>query len=280
MAQSKNRVVLITGASAGIGAAAVEVFATAGFDVVLAARRKERLEKIAATLGPKYSHTQLVPVICDVSSDESVSKAFDFIREKFGKLDVLVNNAGYGVYATVEKSSLDTYRANMETNFFGTIRCTQAALPLLREAAKQSSKRWGAAIVMISSILGRRAMPLMSAYCASKFAMEGLSESLRLELYDERISVSVVNPGATKTEFGDAAEGTRPATFLSSEKGMTSEAVAKVILSAVRRPRRNAYLTLPGKACILTQWLAPRVLDHALLDTWRKARDEQARGKP
>jgi short-subunit dehydrogenase len=128
---------------------------------------------------------------------------------------------------------------------------------------------------MISSILGRRAMPLMSAYCASKFAMEGLSESLRLELHDEHISVSVVNPGATKTEFGVAAEGNRPASFLSSEKGMSSEAVAKVILSVVRRPRRNVYLTLPGKACILTQWLTPRVLDWALLDTWRKASDER-----
>ena len=168
-----------------------------------------------------------------------------------------------------------SFRSSMETNFFGVVRCTQAALPLLRLAASANSRqRWGAAIVMVSSFVGRRALPMMSAYCASKFALEGLSESLRVELFDERISVSVVNPGVTQTEFVDAAKGERPANFLSPAQGMTSEQVARVLLQAVRRPRRNRYLTAAGRAGILLEWLAPGVLDRMLLKTWRKAKDQ------
>jgi 3-oxoacyl-[acyl-carrier protein] reductase len=123
---------------------------------------------------------------------------------------------------------------------------------------------------MVSSILGRLSMPSMSSYCATKFALEGLSEALRIELHDERISVSVVNPGITNTDFAQAAAGSRPENFLVPGKGMTSEEVAGVILRAVRRPRRNYYLTGPGRAGVFFQWLAPRLVDFALLRTWRK----------
>jgi len=271
--KSKRPVVFITGASSGIGAAAVPIFAAAGYNVVFSARRKERLDAIASAARTMFPEAQLIPLVCDVNSDAAVSAAFATLRERFGKLDVLINNAGYGVYGSVESTPIEVYRANMETNFFGTVRCTREAIPLLRAAAvANSTKRWGASIVMVSSFVGRRAVPLMAPYCASKFAMEGFSESLRVELHDERIAVSVVNPGVTQTEFVDSAAGTRPGSFLSPEGGMSSEEVAQVLLKAVRRPSRNRYLTSAGKMGILVQWLAPSILDSAMLSSYRKAR--------
>jgi short-subunit dehydrogenase len=267
----------ITGASSGIGAAAGRVFAAAGYDCVLTARRVERLEALAAELKTRFPIGRFEALACDVNFDESVKTAFTFVKERFGRLDVLINNAGFGAYGSVERTSVDTFRSVLETNLFGVIRCTQSALPLLRAAAgapPNARKKWGAAIVMVSSFVGRRAVPAMSAYCASKFALEGFSESLRVELRDERISVSVVNPGVTQTEFVGAAAGKRPEGFINQSGGMTSEAVAEVLLSAVRRPKRNRYLTGAGKAGIFGQWLAPTLVDRAMLDTWRQSRDK------
>jgi short-subunit dehydrogenase len=276
MIQSRP-VVFITGASSGIGAAAGRVFGAAGYDAVLTARRVDRLESLAAELTSLYPGGRFEPLACDVNFDASVQAAFEHVKTRFGRLDVLINNAGFGAYGSAEKTTLETYRSVMETNLFGVIRCTQAALPLLRIGAgapENARKRWRAAIVMVSSFVGRRAVPAMSAYCASKFALEGFSESLRVELHDERISVSVVNPGVTQTEFVGAASGKRPSRFINQDGGMTSEAVANVLLSAVRRPRRNRYLTAAGRAGLFTQWLAPTLVDWAMLDTWRKSKNE------
>jgi short-subunit dehydrogenase len=124
---------------------------------------------------------------------------------------------------------------------------------------------------MVSSFVGRRGLPLMSSYCATKFAMEALSESLRVELHDERIAVAVVNPGVTQTEFVTAASGTRPANYISPKGGMSAHAVAEVLLKSVRCPRRNRYLTAEGKAGIALQWLAPGLFDRGLLRAYRKA---------
>ena len=135
---SPRPVAFITGASSGIGAAASSVFAAAGYDVVLAARRMERLEQVAAEARAACPAARVVPVVCDVTSDLSVQNAFRAVEEQFGRLDVLINNAGFGVYGSVEQTPLESFRANMETNFFGALRCTQAALPLLRRAVQQS----------------------------------------------------------------------------------------------------------------------------------------------
>jgi len=262
-------VVFITGASAGIGAAAVGVFAHAGYDVVLGARRKERLDKIAAEIFAQRPEVKLLPVVCDVDSDASVAAAFTQAAERFGKLDALINNAGFGIYGRAADLPLQKFRDNMETNYFGVIRCTQAALPLLRKA-RELEPAARPAIIMVSSFVGRRALPLMAAYCASKFALEGFSESLRAELWDEKISVSVVNPGVTRTEFFSSAEGKRPESYLAPEGGMSSEDVARVLLRAVKHPRRNRYLTAAGKAGMVMQWLAPSVFDRVMARQLRR----------
>lgn len=265
---SNRPAVFITGASAGIGAACVKVFAAAGWNVTAAARRLDRLEALAREVKRAHSETDVLPVVCDVDDDASVAMAFKAHAQKFGQLDALVNNAGYGVYGTVEDTPLERYRENFETNFFGVLRCTKAALPLLRAAVRDSTRH--AAIVMVSSFVGKRALPGMSAYCASKHALEALSESLRTELSGERIGVSVINPGVTRTEFFNVADGERPKSYLTPTSGMSAEAVAEVILAAARRPRRNAYLTFSGKAGLLAQWLSPRLLDWIMAGAWKK----------
>jgi short-subunit dehydrogenase len=267
-------VVMITGASSGIGASAVGLFAAAGYDVVLAARRKDRLKSVAENVRLQHPEAKLCEIVCDVNSDDSVRDAFAKIRTEFGRLNVLVNNAGYGVYGSVEATSMDVFRANMETNYFGVIRCTQHALPLLRiatvdTARAQYPKR--ASIIMVSSFVGRRAIPCLASYCASKFALEGLSEALRIELHDQHIAVSVVNPGVTQTEFVQSAQGLRPEAFLSPGKGMSSESVAKVILKLAKKPRPNVYLTSEGRMGLALQWLSPSMFDRIMLRTWRKS---------
>lgn len=264
------RVAVITGASAGIGAAAVGVFAKGGYDVVLAARRMSMLETVATAVRRDCPERRVLSVECDVASSESVAGLFAKVKAEFGKLNVLVNNAGYGVYGSIESTPIENFAANMETNYLGVIRCTQAALPLLREAVKRNEH---ATIVMVSSIVGKRAMPNVGSYCATKFALEGLSETLRVELHDDKIAVSVVNPGVTKTDFSKAAVGSRPPTFM--QGGMTSEAVAKVLLTAAQWPVRNKYLTLAGKACVAIQWAVPKLLDSVLLKrVWRAGKEK------
>jgi len=260
-AAAMRPVVFITGASSGIGAAAVEVFAEAGYDVIAAARRMERLEQIAHDVAAQHP-VQVLPLVCDVNFDISVEGAFKSVALfGFGRLDVLVNNAGIGGYGSIEQAPLEVFKACMETNYFGALRCTQSALPFLRRTAADRPGRFGAAIVMVSSFVGRRAMPGFSAYCASKFALEGLSESLRIELADYRISVSVINPGVTETDFGKNAIGKRPDKFLVPRKRMGAETVARAILRAVEHPRRNQFLTTAGKFGAAVDWLSPGLLD-------------------
>lgn len=267
MSSGARPVVFVTGASAGIGEACVRAFADAGWDAALAARRVERLEALAKDLASKQPDARFLPVACDVTDDASVARAFESAGKRFGRLDALVNNAGFGVYGTVADTPLSHFRENMEVNYFGVLRCTQAALPLLRAAAK-APRGARPAVVMLSSIVGRRAFPGSAAYSASKFALEGLSEALRVELAGDGISVSVINPGVTKTEFFDVVKGERPAGYRPPEDGMAAETVARVVLNAVRSPRRNAYLTRDGRLCLLVQWLSPRTLDFFAKRMW------------
>jgi len=132
MADSRP-VVFVTGASAGIGAACIGTFARAGWNVVAAARRVERLERLAKEACAETPSVEVLPVACDVTDDDSVKAALEAIKARFGGLDALINNAGVGTYGCVADTSLDEFRSNMETNYFGVFRCTQAALPLGRQ---------------------------------------------------------------------------------------------------------------------------------------------------
>lgn len=184
---SHQPVALVTGASSGIGAATARRLAAAGYRVYGAGRRAERLEELR--------RDGVTPLVLDLLDEGSLTTAVKQIREDAGRLDVLVNNAGYGAFGAVEDVPLEEARRQFEVNLFGLARLVQLSLPIMRA-------RGTGTIINVSSVAGRVAGPLGGWYHATKFALEGFSDSLRQEVAPFGIRVVVVQPGAIKTEWG------------------------------------------------------------------------------
>ncbi|MDI1442672.1 oxidoreductase [Polyangium sp. 6x1] len=191
MAKQAKRVWFITGASRGIGAEITSAALAAGDDVVATARDPQR---ITERFG---SSEALLPVALDVTSESSVALAVEAALARFGRIDVLVNNAGYGLIGAVEETSAEDVRRLYETNVFGLLSITRAVLPALR---KQRSGH----IMNLSSVGGYRSGPGFGVYCSTKFAVEGISEALHAELAPLGIAVTVLEPGYFRTEFLEA----------------------------------------------------------------------------
>ncbi|HEV8474046.1 MAG TPA: SDR family NAD(P)-dependent oxidoreductase, partial [Methylomirabilota bacterium] len=185
MSRFRGQVVLVTGASSGIGEALAREFARAGASLVLAARRVDRLQRLATELTAAGAATRVVP--CDVTRDGDVERAVAAARESFGRLDVAVANAGFGVVGPVARLTLDDYRRQFETNVFGVLRTIYAALPEVRRAR--------GSLVVIGSVSGHIATPGSSPYAMSKFAVRALAEALGHELAADGVSVTLVSPG-------------------------------------------------------------------------------------
>ncbi|WP_044195383.1 SDR family oxidoreductase [Hyalangium minutum] len=251
----RGRVVLITGASSGIGRAAALAYAAQGAHVVLAARREELLKELARELEGRGA--QALAVRCDITQAADVERLAREAEAHFGAVDVLINNAGIGLFGPVEALSEEQLRQVFELNFFALVRVTQAVLPLLR-------KRPGGQIVNVSSVLGHRGLPLLGGYCAAKAAVNALTESLRAELAAEGLSVLLVSPGFTETEFRQTrlhAQGWQQ--NAPPLKQMSAEEVAAAMVKASRRHRRDTVLTLPGRLMVLANRLVPGLFDVA-----------------
>ena len=197
--------VLITGASSGIGRVSALYLAKKGYRVAATSRSLGRLDALrreAEDSGGIYC------VELDVDSDRSVSEATASVIEAFGRIDVLVNNAGYGLWGPVESFSMEELQSQFETNFFGAFRMIRAILPSMTAAGSGT-------IINVSSVEGRIVTPFSGGYAASKFALEGLSEAMRYELWPQGIRVAVVEPGLFATGFHDsqveAADAESPA---------------------------------------------------------------------
>ncbi|WNG49513.1 SDR family oxidoreductase [Archangium minus] len=250
----QEKVVLITGASSGIGRAAAKAYAAQGAHLVLAARRESHLQDAAREV--EALGVRALPVRCDITREEDVTRLVQETERAFGGLDILVNNAGLGLYGPVEGFSETQLRQVFEINFFGLVRVTRAALPLLRKRAP------GSQVVNVSSVLGHRGLPLLGGYGSSKAAVNLLTESLRAELAAEGISVLLVSPGLTETEFRDSrlnAEGWKQDAI--PLNAMSSEAVANAMVRASRRKRRETVLTLPGRVMVLANRWMPSLFD-------------------
>lgn len=185
-----SRVALVTGASSGIGEAAAVALAGAGWTVVGAARRLERLESLRAK--------GVTPHVVDVSDDESMVTLVDDVVAEHGRIDVLVNNAGYSVFGAVEDVPVEVARRQLEVNVLGLSRMSQLVLPHMRAAGSGR-------IINIASVAGHVSEPLGGWYHASKYAVEALSDAMRMELAPHGVRVSIIEPGAIRTEFGDIA---------------------------------------------------------------------------
>jgi len=191
--QNNKTVWFITGASSGFGKALAEYAINKGYQVVATARRKNKLDNLA-----NQAPTQVLPITMDVTNREEVKQAIDKTISELGQIDVLINNAGYGIVGALEETPEQEFRDQMETNFFGAINVTQEALPHMRKQGK-------GAIVNMSSMGGNMSFGGFSAYSASKFALEGASEALAQEVAPFGIKTMIVEPGAFRTEFAGRA---------------------------------------------------------------------------
>jgi short-subunit dehydrogenase len=241
-----SKTVVITGASSGIGRAAALEFARRGADLVIAARRADQLESVAAecrALGARCSI-----VVTDVTKREDCLR----LIESAPQLDVLVNNAGFAIFDAIESAKPDELEAMMQTNFFGTVWCTQAALP--RMLARGSGT-----IVNVASIAGIMGYARMGGYCATKFAIIGFTEALRDEVIGRGVKVAMVCPGTTETEFFVTAERDRMPGASRLIPAVKPEKIARAIADAAADGRYRRILPFGAAAYMRFKELFPRV---------------------
>ena len=238
-----DKVALVTGSSSGIGFETSLMLARAGFNTYASMRNLEKSKNITETAKKEKLPLQVVQL--DVNNDGSVKDAIVKILKADQRIDVLINNAGYGLFGSVEDTSIEEIKAQFETNFFGVVRVTQQVLPLMR---RQNS----GTIVNVSSVGGRIGLPALSAYHSTKFALEGLSESIAFELEPFGIRVVIIEPGVIRTNILNSSSSAKKAldpkspyfslsqklndnfkSMMESELSSPPEEVAKVILQAV-----------------------------------------------
>ena len=231
----KNQVVLITGASSGIGQRLAIDLAARGATVVGCARSRDRLNETERDV-QRLSASSTVHV-CDVSDPQQVQAMVEKVLAQFGRIDILINNAGFGLYKTLADSSVESIEAVLRTNFLGVVYCAKAVLPSMM--ARRSGH-----IVNIASGAGKIGTPNMASYCASKFAMIGLSESLYHELRPYDIYVSVICPGPVRTNmqlmFDQLAAGVWTPELLI----LKTEEVSLAVIRAIEKKRFEAVIPL------------------------------------
>lgn len=196
-----NKIILITGCSSGFGMLTSARLAAAGHTIYATMRNMQKQDTLKLELKRRNTECHILPL--DVTNDNSINKVINTIEKQDSRLDVLINNAGYGIGGFFEDLSEDEIRSQFETNFFGVQKVTRSALPLMRATASKSGKEFSTKIINISSAQGRSTLPGLGAYGASKFALEGFSESLYFELQPFGVEVVILEPGTYSTKAID-----------------------------------------------------------------------------
>lgn len=244
---------IVTGASGGIGRAIALELARQGAEVIAVARREERLRELAeeiAALGQRLEF-----VTGDITDPATRRAALDLAQARWDALDILVNNAGVGAWGPFERAGEERLRRIMEVNFFALAEMTRGALPLLLHGRRPI-------VVNMGSVLGHRAMPRSSEYCASKFAVRGLSESLRAELAPSGIDVLLVSPSTTDTEFFDRPLERQGEPAWTNRPRTPAVVVARQTVTAIRRGRHKIVISLGGKLLVWANRLFPGLTDY------------------
>jgi len=257
MAEQENTVVLVTGASSGIGRCCAELLAARGYKVYGASRREVDLAGVES-------------LVMDVTSDESVSRATAAIIEREGRIDVVVNNAGISIAGAVEDCCAADAREQFEVNLFGTLRVCRAVLPAMR-------RQGSGYIINVGSIGGLVAIPYQGLYSASKFALEGLSESLRLEVRDFGVRVVLIEPGDHRTAltsnrrfveskvYGERFDCAIARMALDEQGGPSPEGVARLVHRVIQKPNPRLRYTVGPVMQRAAVWLK-RLLPYALVE--------------
>jgi dehydrogenase/reductase SDR family member 7B len=263
----KDKVVIITGASSGIGKALAFEMGARGAIVVLAARSKDKLAEIESELETKGITALAVPT--DVSLEADCRNLIDSTVEKFGRIDVLINNAGISMRALFEHTEMKVLHHLMNINFWGTVYCTKFALPYLLESR--------GTVAGVSSIAGFKGLPGRTGYTASKFAMQGFLETLRIENMKKGLHVLIACPAFTSSNIRKtalAADGSQQGESPRDEDSlMKAEVVAIKIADAIQKRRRILVISLEGKLIVLLNKLFPFFMDRMVYNDMAKEPD-------
>ena len=262
----QNKVVVITGASSGIGKALAEKYASEGWNLVLAARRIDRLKALEKQL----NGVEVLSVETDVGSKNDCQNLVELAIGKFSKIDVLINNAGISMRASLEEVDLDVMQKVMDVNYWGTVYCSKYALPHLVKSK--------GSLVGVISVAGYVGLPGRTGYSASKFAVRGFLETVRVEYMKTGLHVLVAAPGFTSTEIRKSAlnaEGKQQGeTPRNENKMMSAEECAGHIFKAVKKRKRKIILTFwEGKAIVFVTKCLPKLVERIMYRVFSKEPD-------
>lgn len=263
----KGKSVIITGGSSGIGKALAEEFGSNGANILITGRKLEALE--ATTKDLKSKGINAIHFQADVSKEEDNQKMADFAIEKFGKIDVLINNAGISMRALFEDVDVEVIKKVMDINFYGALYATKYCLPSIIENK--------GSVIGISSIAGFRGLPARVGYSASKFALQGFLESLRTEMLKKGVHVLTACPGFTASNIrktalskDGSAQGESPR---NEGKMMSAEECAHHIYKATKKRKKFLVLTTQGKMTVLLNKLVPGFMDKMVYNVMAKEED-------
>jgi short-subunit dehydrogenase len=259
---SSQRVVAITGASAGIGRATAVRLARDGAALAICARREDRLHDAAAEI--TAAGGTVLPIVADVTSDAAMQTFVAQTVARFGHIDVMICNAGFGIAGAIDDITPDQMRKLVDVNYMGTYFATRAVLPLFRRQGRGH-------VIVISSIVGKRGVPYMGAYAATKFAQVGLAECLRAEVSGSDIHVSVVYPVSTESEFFDVmTEETGAKVTRAFGPRQEATVVAAAIARAIERPVPEVFPHFTSRMLVWVNAFAPGFTDRLVKRFGRK----------
>jgi short-subunit dehydrogenase len=259
---ASSRIVAITGASAGIGRAVALRLAHEGASLAICARRSDRLRQVAADIEAAGGHA--LPVVGDVTSEHDMAELVRLSMERYQRLDVMICNAGFGVAGAIDAMPPGQMRKLLDVNYLGTYYAARAALPVFRRQGRGH-------FVIVSSIVGKRGVPFMGAYSATKFAQVGLAESLRSELSGSDIHVTLVFPVSTESEFVDVmTRETGAEVRRSAGPRQSAEQVADAIARAIEHPVPELYPHALSRGLVWLNALAPGFCDRVVRKYGRK----------
>ncbi len=260
MSSEGRKVIAITGASAGIGRATALRLARDGWAVVMSARRWDRLAEVATEVGRLGG--EALPVISDVTIPENMDNVVARAVERFGRLDVMMCNAGFGIYGHIDQITPAQMERLFRVNYLGTYHAARSALPTFRQQKHGH-------LIVVSSIVGKRGVPFMGAYAATKFAQVGMAECLRAELTGTGIHVTVVYPISTDTEFfGVMSRESGHATRAGGPR-QTADQVAEAIVAAISKPVPEVYPFRKARLLGILNAVAPGLCDR-IVQRWRR----------